>query len=207
MKADKERPDMVNLSGLKERGWTPALIERFLGEPDKLVPNPHYRSGPSMRLYFLKRVKASESGKRFQKAFASKATMRQASKTRGIAVSRQKRDELFEWVDTLTISLPTYSEDALFQNAVRHYKQLWDDREQFDKTASVDSDRNFLLRISVNYLRHECTSYENLLEKVHGKVGVNEARLDIKIRVLTAIAEAFPILANECSRQSANVRG
>lgn len=207
MKAAKKRPEMISLSGLKGRGWTPALIERFLGEPDKLVPNPHYRSGPSMRLYLLKRVESSESGKRFQKALASKAAMRQANKTRGIAASRQKRDKLFEWVDTLAITLPSYSEDAIFQNAVRHYNQLWDDREQSEKTASVDSDRNFLLRISVNYLRHECTSYENLLEQVHGKVGVNEARVRIKIRVLTAIAEAFPILANECSRQSANVRG
>jgi len=42
------RSDHTTSVGLREHGWTDAAIKRFLGEPDKRVPNPHYKSGPEM---------------------------------------------------------------------------------------------------------------------------------------------------------------
>lgn len=38
-----ERPTYVTLSTMKDRGWTPAVVRDLLGEPDRLVKNPHYR--------------------------------------------------------------------------------------------------------------------------------------------------------------------
>jgi hypothetical protein len=49
------------------RGWTGSLIKRFLGEPDKTAPNPHYRcTGAPMRLYLLSRVAAVEQSSDWQ---------------------------------------------------------------------------------------------------------------------------------------------
>jgi hypothetical protein len=46
---------------LKERGWSKGRIAKLLKEPDKLVPNPHYRTAPKMRLYAQSRVLAAEA--------------------------------------------------------------------------------------------------------------------------------------------------
>ena len=44
-------PFYLTKSQLKDRGWTDSLIRKFLSEADKTRTNPHYRSGPPMRLY------------------------------------------------------------------------------------------------------------------------------------------------------------
>jgi|SRR5215469_6421509 len=50
------KPRYVYKSTLYKRGRSDDLIAKYLGEPDKLVPNPHYRSGPRAKLYKLDRV-------------------------------------------------------------------------------------------------------------------------------------------------------
>ncbi len=71
--------------------------------------------------------------------------------------------------------------------------------------ASRDSDPDFLERIQVNFLRHELTNYDWHLGQLKGYTGVEEARGRVRERVLDAIAEAYPDLASECSRQSDRV--
>ncbi|GFG76150.1 hypothetical protein [Mycobacterium botniense] len=56
MSETAEKIERVTLCTLKQRGWTDGAVKRFLGEPDALVTNPNYRSGPRMRLYDLPRV-------------------------------------------------------------------------------------------------------------------------------------------------------
>jgi hypothetical protein len=46
----------LTASRMKDRGWTPKLIETYLVEPDKEVSNPHYRTSSPMRLYAKTRV-------------------------------------------------------------------------------------------------------------------------------------------------------
>ena len=41
---------------LYKQEWSNDLITEYLGEPDKIVPNPHYRSSPRAKLYELNRV-------------------------------------------------------------------------------------------------------------------------------------------------------
>lgn len=67
--------------------------------------------------------------------------------------------------------------------------------------ASERSSPEFLERITVNYLRHELSSYENHLTRVAGQVGAEDAYWRIKEKVLDAIAGAYPHLAAECCRQ------
>ena len=52
----------VGAYGLKERGWTEAMIRDLLGEPDRYVDNPHYKSSGQMRLWRLQRAEAAEAG-------------------------------------------------------------------------------------------------------------------------------------------------
>jgi hypothetical protein len=51
----------VGAYGLKERGWTEAMIRDLLGDPDLYVDNPHYKKAAPMRLWRLCRVEAAEA--------------------------------------------------------------------------------------------------------------------------------------------------
>jgi hypothetical protein len=73
--------DYITPTRLKsDRGWTDALIKRFLGDPDELAVNPNYSSGPRMRLYDIDRVMAVEATKDCQIALAQKAASRAKAK-------------------------------------------------------------------------------------------------------------------------------
>jgi hypothetical protein len=51
----------IGAPGLKERGWTAAMIRGLLGAPDLYADNPHYKSAAPMRLWRLRRVEAAEA--------------------------------------------------------------------------------------------------------------------------------------------------
>jgi len=67
-------------------------------------------------------------------------------------------------------------------------------------------DVEFLHRITVNFLRHQGTSYEEKLDEIFGKTGVNAAYIAIKKKVLEAIAKEYLFLAEECKRQMESVQ-
>lgn len=191
----------VSLSGLKARGWTPALIQALLGEPDLLRDNPHYRSAAPMRLYALGRVEQVEASDAYLQAVAQSATRRQGARQ----AAQTKRRTLLEAVEALQIRVPVVEPAALVERACQHFNRRQAAREWDDWTAPAtpDSDPAFLARITVNYLRHGLTTYERDLEQVWGKVGVREAYVQINTKVYAAIAAAYPSLAEECQRQLA----
>lgn len=182
---------------LARPGWTKAAVDRFLGAPDQTKPNPMYRSGAPMRLYSGDRIKAVESTDTWR-TWSTKSALRSE---RARAVAERRRAEVLEWVDCLHIALPPSDEEKLVKCAVAHYNLLWEERGQYEKHATVHDDREFLDRITVNYLRHEVSHYERDLDRLYGKTGADEARLRLKERVLQAIAQAFPFLAPECGHQ------
>jgi hypothetical protein len=61
-------------------------------------------------------------------------------------------------------------------------------------------------RITVNYLRHECSLYESHLESLFGRVGRSEAEREVRSIIFDAIAKAYPWLSDECSAMNASSR-
>jgi hypothetical protein len=55
----------IGAYGLRERGWTEAMIRDLLGEPDLYADNPHYSSAAPMRLWRLQRAEAIEATPEF----------------------------------------------------------------------------------------------------------------------------------------------
>jgi hypothetical protein len=51
----------IGAPGLKERGWTEAMIQDLLGKPDLRVDNPHYSTAAPMRLWRLQKAEAAEA--------------------------------------------------------------------------------------------------------------------------------------------------
>lgn len=197
MKKTVDGPKMVGRPTLRERGWTDTMINRFLGEPDKLAPNPHYKCAAPRRLYLESRVVDAESSGLFRMA-KRKAQARQRAAGKAVAT---KRKLTAAQVEAIAISVPRLTSDALVRRACDHYNWRKADREIDAPAASPSSDRGFLDRITVNYLRHRLTEYEAHLHKTSGRVGASDAYVTIKAKVLEAIAAAYPDLADECRRQ------
>lgn len=58
-----ERP-LIGSHTLKARGWTPAMIKRFLGNPDSADTNPQRKS--RMKLWKRDRILAAEADDRIR---------------------------------------------------------------------------------------------------------------------------------------------
>lgn len=178
----------VTLSGLKRRGWTDGLIRKLLGQHDRTAPNPKYRTASPMRLYEVSRVETAEATTEFTDRPSTKS--RQAGARKAV---RTKTEKISQWASTVPIRyrFPQSVETAIHRGRV---------------TAHPLSDASDH-RKAVNYLRHECTTYDGHLAESFGAVGTNLAHAIVKNRILSRIGEAFPELADEAESQKIDEAG
>jgi hypothetical protein len=188
----------LSLTGLKARGWTAGLITSLLGAPDQLAANPHYRAAAPMRLYRRERVEAVEASA----AWAARHEAVQKRKDAAGRAVQTRQQHMQAYLEGLTLDVPMLPGDVLTRQACAHYNRRQAERywEEW-REATPDSDPAFLARITVNYVRHGLSRYEQELEQVFGKVGVREAYAAISQKVYGAIGAAYPTLAGECARQ------
>ena len=160
-------------SELKQRGWTDGLIKKFLPKPDETKTNPIIRSAAPMKLYKIKRVERIEKSEKFIKEMENisrrKIAARKAVET--------KTAKIIEWANTVKINVPTFSKDKLERNAIYHYQQY------HDTIICGPIDEDFINRISTNYIRHECTKYDRILDSLYGSVGKQKAYDIIKEKI------------------------
>lgn len=186
----------ITVSRLKSNGWTDNTINNLLGEPDKFADNPYYRCAAPMRLYERERVLALERSDVFIQGEAL-LEERRATALKAVETKKQK---LFQHIKNVKIDVPVLPHDELIAKACKHYND-WGYLKE-DRIVALPTDsRDFLNRISVNYLRHELTSYEHELDKIFGKVGIAEGRNRIRAKVYNAIAKRYLYLSEECQRQ------
>jgi hypothetical protein len=199
----KPKEPRISIACLKQkRGWTEALIQKFLGAPDATAPNPHYRSGSPMKLYLLKRVEETEKLPEFVVA-KEKASKRSQT---GKRVQATLATKLIERAWRLPLQITKYANGAVLHFAIEDYNDWHSDFDNF-VPATPKSDRDFLERIQVNYIRHQLTQYDDSLEEVAGKAGVSEAIRVIRTRIYAAIAKAYPQLAAKCQAKLHSLYG
>ncbi|MET8867214.1 hypothetical protein ABZW11_30080 [Nonomuraea sp. NPDC004580] len=191
------------LTELRERGWSPMMIRKLLDPPDVLRPNPVFRSAAPMTLYETERVMLAEATESFTALRTAASHRSEAAK----AVAERKRGETLTEVEKVRVAVPVLEWDVLARRAVNHRnrrdaERAWDRFDHVPEPARVESvDAPTLRRWVVNYLRHELTAYDAELDGLFGKVGRTEGSLLLQQRVYGAIAEAYPMLAEECRRQ------
>ena len=188
---------MVTRDALRKRGWTKKMFDTLLGPPDKEVDNPYRRAGPRCKLFCLARVQLIEQ------TCAFRAANILAEKRRGAAgkATRTKLAQTEQLVERLVPpKFPTRTKERLRQLAIKHYNTLWAERGE-DRCAAVNDSDEFLDRITCNYLRHECSAYEEQCERVYGRVGKGFAYNAIRKRIHDAIREAYPWLNRSLLRE------
>jgi hypothetical protein len=188
----------LNKKQLTERGWSPTLIKKFLGEPDDVQPLGKYAEE---HRYFLPRIENVENLEDFKTA-QEKYLARRSSGKQSARTQTQKR---IESARTMIIRVRRLPEDEVLEAAIDHYNfnrrgRRWDD-DGWTSPATRDSDQSFLVRITVNYIRHQLTSYDYHLFIQRGRIGGDEAAQIIRRRVFLEIAAAYPQLEDECDQQ------
>lgn len=188
--------ELLTYTQVRERGWTPAMIRDLLGEADQTRPNPHSPAS-TMRLYTLTRVVEAEETESYLQRRAAAGKRADASRQS----ADRRREVLLAEIEKIEIRVSAMSMEELIRRACDSYNENAMGRGTDSLRATPSSDPEFLDRIIVNYLRHECTSYDGRLAALYRQVGKTDAVDLIREKVYTAIAEAYPELWRECDRQ------
>ena len=187
-------------SGLKNRDWTDKAINLFLKIPDKEVENPFYKSASPMKLYLIKRVKKIEKSTKFQN-FKKNNKIRREGAKKSI---KTKTSKLLETISKWKIRL--HRMKNVLKLAIKSYNEFKRNGEYNDKyiefeLATKKSDKDFLDRITVNYIRHSLSKYDNKIESLFGKVGRTKAYNIINLMIYKKIKEVYPEYIKECNNQ------
>jgi hypothetical protein len=180
--SEKQRPSMVSATGLRSRGWTLGTIGALLGEPDVLKRN--------MRLYALARIEAAEGSPEFAAAKAKSQGRVAGAREAGVT----RRAELLQQVREVQINVKVLPIDVVRRRAIAAYNDRNED-------VADDAPEEVLERLTVNYIRHTLTIYDQVLDEVASRAKISEARQAARRRIYEAIAASYPALARECGRQ------
>lgn len=184
-------------SNLSKMGFTKKLIEEHLHEP-LLKDNPHYRMGPKMKLYLAKDVE------KFMKTdiFLNYQESRKNRVNAAINNANKRREENHRYIDDeiSKITVKRVSLDELERLTIEA-KVDWllctrDDFYGFD-----DLSDETLSRWMINYIRHNLTNYDEILDNIKGKFGVEEAYIKYKKILMLKIKEVYPELFIETKEQ------
>lgn len=190
----------LNKKQLIERGWSLKLVGEFLGEPDDVKPLGRYCEE---HRYWLPRIERVEQTGEFKAAQEKYLKRRDAGKQSAKAQAAQR----IELAKTIIIRVKRLPETEVLEDAIEHFncrqrRRDWNDDNYYEFTpADKDSGSRFLERITVNYIRHNLTSYDSKLLAQRGRIGGDAAVPIIRRRVFEEIACAYPQFADECDRQ------
>lgn len=192
-----------NKTQLKERGWSEKMIETLYGEPYMTRKIGRYCTE---YLYHPMRVYNIEGTRKFKELSAKYLQRKKKAKE----VSNNRKNSVIERAQTLPIKVVVSDYKTVMRKAIEHWNYRQEERclnrmwQEFDfQYATMDSDQSFLERITVNYIRHNLTCYDRLLNSHNGTTGKYEAIRILQARIYDEIAKAYPAFAEECQRQKA----
>jgi len=175
---------------LNRPGWTASLVARLLGEPDKR--KKAFGIKQPLALYAVSRIEQAEASADFVAA-QNDIARRKAAAAKAVETKIAK---LMAQIGAMTVTVQRHKLAHVRRMAIESYNE-----RNCYACATEKDDPAFLDRITVNFIRHELTEYDTALWEVAGKTGVARAVAEIRRRVYSAIAQAYPELKLECERQ------
>ena len=169
-------PEYISVTGIKLQYNVTDKFVKLLGEPDMEGENPHYKSAAPTKLYRRKRVADFvEKMKLENPAFMERMAKRQSKAAKAVETKKASMKAL---VAELVASLVIQPYDAAKIPGLtmqQHYLH------QIDIHGDCDDD-SFEpgFGACVAYIRHQLTDYEDVLERIRGRVGSQGAYETIK---------------------------
>ena len=192
--AHKDSEYLTQTELLQRTGWTRTILKKLDFQPD-FVKN-HYLYGKSckVKLFSLKRIEAKEKTSEF---IENKYDV-QKKKDRARRAVQTKIRNILQKITTLPINVKRVEKVTLL--ALKSYND-WNEQRMASYVTLAEASEAFLARISVNYIRHNLTKYEENIEKICGKTGKVLAYDLERYIVLSEIARVYPEFTEECQRQ------
>lgn len=210
---DDETPDQMRRSdsefltvaACKDLGWTDGAINKFLGEPDDIAPNPVYKTASPMRRYRRERVEAVMDSQAWQDWYEKSKARRARLSSVLAATNERKRQELIaQSVASLKTWFPAsgvsdasvvaywYEQKSWFLSARQRDIELID--LKIPDPSQVDSDT--LARWTDNLLRHGYSNYDDVLDRLSGQVGREVAYHALRRNIDSRIREYLKNLSS-----------
>ena len=182
----------------QDHGFSENLIKELLGEADKRSRNPYSRKKPDVQLYLIERV---EECKKLEAWINYQETRKRRSES-AEKTQEAKREKTLELAKTCPINWKEYT-PINTQEAIQEGWDAWTymKNERSNIYEFGTPDKETLHRWAVNYLRHNCITYEETLFDTKGRTGVDQAYYIIKDRCLDMISKRFPEFDDECYKQ------
>ncbi|WP_157128680.1 hypothetical protein [Cupriavidus sp. USMAA2-4] len=176
--SESSQDSYFTTSQLVERGWSKAIIAKLLGVPDTYRYPTGMCGGRPAMLYQRARVLANENTDAFRTALAA------AVKRRAVLehLNLKKRYMLLDAAREIEVKVPNISLEALIGS------RPW-------YSATPEALVGDLLRMMQDA--------EDELDLYRWNGGIREARKELRLRMLSALAGEYPTLAHECARQAA----
>lgn len=188
---------MLTTNQIVARGWTASMTKRFLPEPDKTRINPHYRSGPPIKLWLPSTVEALERRDDVRAAIAKALAERPARQDGARKAVETKEALTLKLVSAVQITVTRIDLDALRKLAIEHRNHY---RAHAIETGLTDyvvnPDDATATRWMRNFVRHNCTLYDEIIDDLSGLVGRDEAYRLLRDRVENEISSVYPELAD-----------
>ena len=182
--------EKIIMKELIRRGWTKTIIKKF-------YPNHEehwYRKDRVYYLYCLSFVNKIENSDEFKKAMQKTILRREG-------INKKKQDKLakdLEFIENMKIFVPEKPISVLKKNAIRaweNWNKLKESEGRYVESTiwenPIDSEET--KRITCNYIRHELTNYEKILNEFLTDYDFTLYSL-IHSRYLNAIYEKYPEL-------------
>ncbi|MFF9867636.1 hypothetical protein ACF1G0_19800 [Streptomyces sp. NPDC013953] len=203
----------VTHAGLRQRGWTDAMVRELLGEPDVQGRDPRRWTPAPVRLYLLARVEAVERAPEFAAYAAAGGRGTVAAR----AAAEKRHRAVLAAIRAEPIRVPVLPRAELELRAARHRRPGGGGSPPGAAAPSpagaaprgapgagrraVPGPAGALVRWQVDYLRQALGRYDALLDGLFAATGRSEAERLLRRRVYEAIAQAYPWLADECRRR------
>lgn len=195
---------------IKHTPWNKTLIDKYLGQPDIIIPalkdtnNPHPE-----KLYLCERVRYAERYASFQARLPVHARIDEKHIIRDILNPEIDQHTLIHALENTELNSTgkNLNKETLYIRACDVANNQYTKRTNRPGPYSTSAcDEPTLYRISVNYLRHSETNYDTLIQKIED-AGLSLPYADtFRIHITRTIAENYPFLEEECERQL-NLRG
>ena len=205
------QPAHITITRLRsEYGWTDQLVTKHLGEHDREAPNPHYRSAAPMRLYLLDRVQETMAGnpglrQQLQETL-DRRKKNQQHRTENTLKRRQELLRQTELLGPIIVMTPTRDAAKLMGMAAERRRRFLEETLIHDDYEIPVNDGSITAQErAVSMVRHEFTNYEQLLEDLPRSRDLETNALiytALKTRVMQAIADEVPELAQACRGES-----
>ncbi len=162
-----------------------------------------------MKLYAVERIEQAEKKSEFTE-WKTKIDIQRVKRAEKKAIraeeERKRREPLIRdtliYFENVPIKVEVIPHKELTRLAKKDYEKFQHERENW-QADTYGADNKFIDRIKVNYIRHNLTDYDFLVEQASILEGSQEAIILIKKRVYSEIAKAYPALKKECENQLA----